>query len=1292
MDWKEQPVFISSTFNDMHAERDYLMKNVFPQLGEWCERRHIILRDIDLRWGVPPTVVDDPDSQNTIYKCLKAVDRSRPFFLCLLGQRRGWVPTPDRISPLTLETFREIADMVRTGSHSATEYEIEHALLMPLACFENGVMHREEPVRCALFLRRRPDYLSGLTPSQKKVFLDYDEALCAAPEDYDAYLRRCRAANEKTYERISRKNLVLDYDCRWAPDVYSPELRTDDPADDRAQGRLTDFTIRAGDLPPALRAELLDLLKKEFPGEVPSGETWPLKAYLLAAFAREFLPCAAAEPGGDVWSRDREQQAAFRYLCLQNEVERPGELRRLEAYCGGEESNPLLVLAEAGMGKTTLLARFVRDFRGIPVLARFLGVSELSGDLFLMWDSLLREAGLPPPEDPEALRRSLPELLAAMAPRVLVLDGLEQVPGGLDLIRMLPRPLPPGIRVILSVRTDLNREELDSLLAFYSGDPKLELQPFDTEQKKTLIRNCLSTSLKELHREPMDLLCSLNESGNPLYLSILLSDIRSFGSFAQLEQEILRHGKTPLSAFDATLSRMENDRMFDMLPPARCVPLVFGLLACARDGLGYEELADCLCAFFPEAKREECAGSLQICLRQVRSFLRRIDGRTDFRHQAFRTAAQQRYAPLEKELRTALARLFRKQCDPDGDGSFARRDQRALREYAWQLSFLSAEEYARLYGDICYLNARCAGAGVRELILEYGAPSLRDRAAFRDLLVRYRDGLENNPDLLPSLLWAYGSETQRDGAGFSRLRSAWVQSDSFSAPSGGAAVPAFEADSLRFLYRTSFTAAAFCFSGSGTHAFAFTEQGRVTAYALENALPLSDPVCTARAMPLGLCASQKVLAAAFENEKIELYSFEAEGTALRSKPLESLPYFPPLYSGAALCFDAGGRLWYQPAEETLGSFDPETGDRAEVSLPGAEEVSSLAAAGTTVWGTACAGRDTLLFSLDPSGTVHTRDLGRGDSRVLFADGNGCLVSCAASGGGYPLQLVNGSLETLREDSLESPVAAAMPLGPGYLLLPAKQALGQLWLWDGTLRGRIEQLLMYQDQARLCALPDGSAAMLSAGEIARFVLEGGRNRSAQQAAPEPAQPEEFPDLGRFELQNTQIYMQGCFACAAGVSVSMRSVRDEQCAGAVFMKKVSGYWHILGEQTWPRALEVIRTVCIDPEEGRFTLIFRSENSIRWVAALQGTAEELCAGKGLMRDLPLSQRQRTLGCFADGRIWLTAGELLQVFDPRELRYETALVLPAPVTAVLPGGNGVTVSFGGQTANLAIQKGVKG
>lgn len=90
MKWKDISVFISSTFNDMHAERDYVLKNVFPQLSEWCERKHIFLRDIDLRWGVTP---QDSQTRNTIYKCLTAVDSCRPFFLRFLGQRRGWVPS-----------------------------------------------------------------------------------------------------------------------------------------------------------------------------------------------------------------------------------------------------------------------------------------------------------------------------------------------------------------------------------------------------------------------------------------------------------------------------------------------------------------------------------------------------------------------------------------------------------------------------------------------------------------------------------------------------------------------------------------------------------------------------------------------------------------------------------------------------------------------------------------------------------------------------------------------------------------------------------------------------------------------------------------------------------------------------------------------------------------------------------------------------------------------------------------------------------------------------------------------
>jgi hypothetical protein len=50
--WKSRPVFDTSTFNDMQAERDYLRHHVFPVLEERLRQRRHHLEPIDLRWGV----------------------------------------------------------------------------------------------------------------------------------------------------------------------------------------------------------------------------------------------------------------------------------------------------------------------------------------------------------------------------------------------------------------------------------------------------------------------------------------------------------------------------------------------------------------------------------------------------------------------------------------------------------------------------------------------------------------------------------------------------------------------------------------------------------------------------------------------------------------------------------------------------------------------------------------------------------------------------------------------------------------------------------------------------------------------------------------------------------------------------------------------------------------------------------------------------------------------------------------------------------------------------------------
>ncbi|MBI3610876.1 MAG: DUF4062 domain-containing protein [Nitrospirae bacterium] len=44
-------VFVSSTFRDMHAEREELVKRVFPQLRKLCEQRGVTWGEVDLRWS-----------------------------------------------------------------------------------------------------------------------------------------------------------------------------------------------------------------------------------------------------------------------------------------------------------------------------------------------------------------------------------------------------------------------------------------------------------------------------------------------------------------------------------------------------------------------------------------------------------------------------------------------------------------------------------------------------------------------------------------------------------------------------------------------------------------------------------------------------------------------------------------------------------------------------------------------------------------------------------------------------------------------------------------------------------------------------------------------------------------------------------------------------------------------------------------------------------------------------------------------------------------------------------------
>ena len=97
-EWRTITIFISSTFLDMNAERDYIREKIRELEATYFRERHILLKTIDLRWGVTTQGIDEKDKESEILKvCFNEIKRSAPFFIALLGERYGWIPPHEQI-------------------------------------------------------------------------------------------------------------------------------------------------------------------------------------------------------------------------------------------------------------------------------------------------------------------------------------------------------------------------------------------------------------------------------------------------------------------------------------------------------------------------------------------------------------------------------------------------------------------------------------------------------------------------------------------------------------------------------------------------------------------------------------------------------------------------------------------------------------------------------------------------------------------------------------------------------------------------------------------------------------------------------------------------------------------------------------------------------------------------------------------------------------------------------------------------------------------------------------------
>ena len=114
-------VFLSSTFADMENERTYFNEVLVPKLNRICADRGVSFFSIDLRWGI--TEEQQMDGQ-VLPICLSEIDRCRPYFIGILGNRYGSLM--ESVPPAIVESIPWLKGKEGT---SITELEMLYAVL-----------------------------------------------------------------------------------------------------------------------------------------------------------------------------------------------------------------------------------------------------------------------------------------------------------------------------------------------------------------------------------------------------------------------------------------------------------------------------------------------------------------------------------------------------------------------------------------------------------------------------------------------------------------------------------------------------------------------------------------------------------------------------------------------------------------------------------------------------------------------------------------------------------------------------------------------------------------------------------------------------------------------------------------------------------------------------------------------------------------------------------------------------------------------------------------------------------
>jgi len=525
--WREARVFISSTFIDMHGERDILTRVVLPEIKEKAKQRRVNVFEVDLRWGVTE---EESASGKSIQLCLDEVDRCRPFFIGMLGERYGWAPeaydVPDH------PRFHWLKDYPR--GRSITELEMHFAALANPGAAPGAFFY----MRDNLFMDKVPD--------------NYQRYFEAGPPGAAQ-----KMAELKQRIKASGVNFYEHYPCQYGgvSEDGHPSVSSLDFFGER------------------VFHDLWGAISERFPAEAAPSNFLELERSFHQAFVHETTRNFVGRK--DTMSAMSKFVQGYHHQ-LMVLVGKPGDGKSsLMANFASQYAtqNP----------RTFVLSHFI----GASPTS-----SDIQSTLQRLCLELKTVFDLPDeiPTDFKELTNvfaSLMEQASFKGKLVIIIDAVNQLDHKIQrahTLEWLPTKLP--CKFIISTTPGKAHENL--VHRFASAYTEISMAALDLSDRQALVRQTLWQYHKKLDERPMNNqmreLLKKADSGNPLYLMVACEELRVFGLYEQVNERIKRMSPQIPRLLEEVLKRLETDH------GAEIIQNICSLLVASRGGLLEHEL------------------------------------------------------------------------------------------------------------------------------------------------------------------------------------------------------------------------------------------------------------------------------------------------------------------------------------------------------------------------------------------------------------------------------------------------------------------------------------------------------------------------------------------------------------------------------------------------------------------------------------------------------------------------------------------------------------------------------